>query len=324
MLASWALRILHFLYAAIVFVTSSLKTFRRAQPQPLTAHRRKLPSHLCLLLVSDSQTDADETESAFLECVRRTVAWCRAVGIENLTAYDREGVLVKCSGSIREHMRALDEHIDEDSTESEVEYPLTPPLSEPSVSRSTSPDPAKLPVELDVVTIRSSESRLRVSPVKRRRNIAVRRRPPRKDKAPLANQLTLHIISRDSSKPAIASAARSLIRSEALKSKGVPSASDYELSIAELNAVLEGGLPSPDFMIVHHVSPTCYPRPPLELHGFPPWQITLSEMHRTHTDGGSFTWPYTSVPSERALPLDEAAFCRALDEYAGAEMRLGK
>jgi dehydrodolichyl diphosphate syntase complex subunit NUS1 len=38
-----------------------------------------------------------------------------------------------------------------------------------------------------------------------------------------------------------------------------------------------GGLPSPDLMIVHHVCPQD-PPPPLELHGFPPWQIALTEI----------------------------------------------
>ncbi|KAH7916397.1 hypothetical protein BJ138DRAFT_467827 [Hygrophoropsis aurantiaca] len=319
MLASWALRILHFLYTAIVIVASFVERIRRPQPQPLTAHRKKIPSHLSLLLVSDGRTDAAETERAFLECLQRTIAWCRATGIKTLTAYDAEGVLMKCSGTIRDHMLTLEESFEDDSTESEVEYPLTPPLSEHSVSRSNSPDLAKLPIDLNVVTIRPSKDRPHTNPVKRR-NIAVRKRSPRKE--PQAKQLTLHLISHESSKPAINSVAQALIQKEILKRKSALATSDYELSVPELNAILEGGLPSPEFIIIHHISPIRCPRPPLKLHGYPPWQITLSEMHRTHIDTPT-TWS-SLFSSPKVILLDETAFCRALDEFSGAQMRLGK
>lgn len=39
----------------------------------------------------------------------------------------------------------------------------------------------------------------------------------------------------------------------------------------------ELGFPEPDLMIVHQVSPS-HPRKPLELYGFPPWQIRLTEI----------------------------------------------
>ncbi|KAH7906658.1 hypothetical protein BJ138DRAFT_608599 [Hygrophoropsis aurantiaca] len=308
---AWDLRVLHFFYAVIVFLASSLKSLRRIQSLPLTAQRRKLPSHLCLLLVSDGEPDAEaETERAFLESIQRVVAWCHTLGIANLTAYDNEGILVRCSEIIRERMVAtLGESIDNESAVSagKQECPIVPPHSEPSSSRSRSPDPEKLPIELNVVTIRSAESRiLCTNPIKC------------EDTTPLK----LYLTSRYSSKPAIAAAARSLIQREALKGEGC---GDYELSVADLNDVLEGMLPSPDFMIIHHVSPTRYPRPPLELHGFPPWQITLTEMHRTQAVTKSwFTWPFTSTPSKRMVALGEMAFCRALDEFALTEIRQGK
>ena len=49
----------------------------------------------------------------------------------------------------------------------------------------------------------------------------------------------------------------------------------------QIYSVLSGdrGLPSPDFMIVHNIFPSSRRRKqPLELHGFPPWQITLTEF----------------------------------------------
>ncbi|KAH7904343.1 hypothetical protein BJ138DRAFT_1238818 [Hygrophoropsis aurantiaca] len=311
---AWDLRVLHFFYVVIIFLASFLKSLRRIQSLPLAAQRRKLPSHLCLLLVSDSEPDAEaETERAFLESVQRVVAWCRTLGIASLTAYDNEGVLVRCSEIIRERMVVtLRESFDNESTDLAVkpECPIMSPLSEPSSSRSHSPDPEKLPIELNVVTIQSSESRIRANPIKC------------EDTAPRANPLTLYLTSRHSSKPAIAAAARSLTQRKTLKGK---SCSDYALSIAGLNDVLEEVLPSPDFMIVHHVSPTRHPRPSLELHGFPPWQITLTEIHRTRAVTESWlTWPFTSAQSKCTVAIDEMAFCRALDEFAVTETRRGK
>lgn len=40
----------------------------------------------------------------------------------------------------------------------------------------------------------------------------------------------------------------------------------------------KGGLPPPDFMIIHHIGNMVVPHPPIELHGFPPWQTTLTEF----------------------------------------------
>ena len=71
-------------------------------------------------------------------------------------------------------------------------------------------------------------------------------------------------------------------------------------SMQELNAILEGlvfilvtgfygrlttllcagpyGLPSPDLMIVHRTAPAGQMRWPVELGGFPPWQMRLTEI----------------------------------------------
>ena len=36
--------------------------------------------------------------------------------------------------------------------------------------------------------------------------------------------------------------------------------------------------PPPDLLLVHHFKPTGVLEPPLELDGFPPWQVRLTEM----------------------------------------------
>jgi undecaprenyl pyrophosphate synthase len=91
----------------------------------------------------------------------------------------------------------------------------------------------------------------------------------------------------------MASAVQALAQSEALKDTDTA----FKLSVEEFNDLVESmstvllplplgknvisvcvgesGLPAPDLMIVHSTS--CEHRP-LELHGFPPWQIRLTEI----------------------------------------------
>jgi len=74
-------------------------------------------------------------------------------------------------------------------------------------------------------------------------------------------------------------------------------------------------------MLVHriHASNTSE----LELHGFPPWQIRLTEFDENKPlDLTWHRWAHHTRSAGR--PLDETEFRRALDTYAAAEMRLGK
>lgn len=91
MLTSICLHILHFFYSLAVLATIGWKQLSRQKPQPLTAKRAKLPSHLALLLVSSDELDTEATEKNFVESVLRAVGWCRIIGIEKLTVYDSQG-----------------------------------------------------------------------------------------------------------------------------------------------------------------------------------------------------------------------------------------
>src|SRR6267154_3317936 len=93
MVTSLFLRLLHLLYASLAFLTTRLQKSRYSPPQPLTAHRSKLPKHLAIVLVSNDTVHPNHTEELYLECLARVVTWCRALGIEQLTAYDAEGKL---------------------------------------------------------------------------------------------------------------------------------------------------------------------------------------------------------------------------------------
>ena len=132
-----------------------------------------------------------------------------------------------------------------------------------------------------------------------------------------------------------------------------------QIDVQDLNAILEGvsrvgpparnysafsgdrGFPSPDFMIIHDIFPSLRRRKrPLELHGFPPWQITLTEFQCVFFDfllPGPHTTPYSDCSEYSAIslpwvgtssrdpePLSEVSFRRGLDEFAGAQMRFGK
>ncbi|KAG2159814.1 uncharacterized protein EDB93DRAFT_1112058 [Suillus bovinus] len=311
MVAPVFLWLLHLLHASLAFLTTKFQRRRYFHPQPLTAYRSKLPKHLAIILVSYDAANSKHTEELYLECLVRVVKWCRALGIEQLTAYDAEGTLLRCSDIIQERLTHHDD-LPTDESDSELEYPLTPPLSEASESRSHSPDFEDLSVQLNVTTVCSFR---KGAPHRRPREVAVRRRAHHKHSH--CDPLTLHIISRSASKAAIASAARFLLDEEVRRrqnSQDLDHVKAYELPISELNSMLEGGLPSPDFMIIHHIRSQDSP-PPLELHGFPPWQIALTEIHRTIA---------RDVAPLISNVITEEAFCRALDEYAGAQFRLGR
>jgi len=318
MLSSLCLYILHFLYSLAVFATTSWKQLNRQKPQPLTAKRAKLPSHLALLLVSSDELGVEVTERNFVESVMRAVGWCRTVGIEKLTVYDRQGITLNCSRGIQE--RLVTEHPpSEDDTDSEVEYPLTPPLSDISESRPMSP---VHDCQLGVVIIQVSE--VPASKIRQRRNVLKRRRP--KNHLIPAKPLTLNLVSRESSKPGIASVARSYIqnlsRTQGKAPSAFPDRVNFELSLDDLGSILEGqhGLQPPDFMIVHHIYTSYNDRAPLELYGFPPWQMRLTEMFHNRYQKPIWSWLHSSS----TLLLGEEEFRAALDEFSGVQMRLGK
>ena len=106
----------------------------------------------------------------------------------------------------------------------------------------------------------------------------------------------MHVISRESGKPAMANAATLLARQ--YRSSTHSAAQEFAVSQNEVNTILEGvlnrdpriyqvlmqrivgkyGFPSPDLMLVHNVLPHKRSKNVLELHGFPPWQIRLTEF----------------------------------------------
>jgi len=320
-LACLALAVLHAVYWLLTFC-KSFYAHLRDEPAPLLSGRKQLPTHLALVLVGDPTFDLVRTESAFVTSAERAASWCHAVGIQRLTVYDRAGILMKSPCELRARLAAVFDPCPTDSPEkSKMKLPLTPPPSDDGDSRSSSPDAGAVRPKLDVHTMHFSASGKMIPP-KARRDGLKRRRSTRKSLS--VKPLTLHVVSRQSAKPAIARVAQAIIESSKAEPSIPITQDDRAMAQRDLDLLLEGhyGFPSPDLMIVHDVRASRLHKKPLELHGFPPWQTRLTEFY---FDGQPRT-AFSLLPGASATysPLEEIEFRRALDEFAAAEMRLGK
>ncbi|KAF8213090.1 hypothetical protein K438DRAFT_1803389 [Mycena galopus ATCC 62051] len=306
------LRVLHSFRLLITLWSASRDRLHWTPPLPLDVTRRRTPNHLALLLVLDSAHDPASTRDSVLETASRVVGWCRSAGIEKLTLYDSEGVLADCADQISQRVSVVGDLNGYDSSSgSDIEYPLTPPSSDCSDSRPLSPE-ERFQKDTSVIIVRiPGAMREKTS------KYGLKKRHSKQNKF-LSTPLTLCIASRQSSKPAIATAATLLARGQA---------KEPELTVERLNTIIEGhSLSDPDFMIVHHLRPSDGLPPPLELYGFPPWQIRLTEIHHSWRQRPFLErWNFKSPPPENApQSLTEIDFRAALDEYARAEMRFGK
>jgi len=145
--------------------------------------------------------------------------------------------------------------------------------------------------------------------------------------------VTLCLVSRQSAKPEIASVAQSLAQAQVqIRNRTPPKANHsrtsdtFQLSIDQLDELLENedGLSSPDFMIVQPLNLDSSSTTAIELHGFSPWHIRLTEIYQNRKLLGFWFGKGGSSESYFSPPLDEFSFREALDEFDSAEMRLGK
>jgi hypothetical protein len=103
LLALLCLRLVHTCYSLLIRVSSRWKYLTSTPPQPLISTRPRVPNHLAVILVSDSELDLEVIELSLLESVEKAVSWCRMVGIEQLTVYDSQG---------KKQLLCLAQHID--------------------------------------------------------------------------------------------------------------------------------------------------------------------------------------------------------------------
>ncbi|KAF8898791.1 hypothetical protein BD779DRAFT_1666575 [Infundibulicybe gibba] len=296
--AALCLRLLHLLYSITLALSSCWK--RSNRPQPLTASRKRLPNHIAIALLVDSELQTDESHSIISDAIANAVGWCRTVGIERLTIYDKHGIALSRASTIRERVVCVtdDEYGANTSSDSEPDYPLTPPLSDCSESRPLSPHEDISP-ETAAVVIQIPEKRRRRSQFS-----GVSRRRHTHRKSPAFQKITLSLLSRQCSKPAIAAAATTIAQSYSQKSRK-SHRRPLRLDVDQLNSVLQGehGFPPPDFLILQPMTPDMDTRLPLELHGFPPWHIKLTEIYYNRARGrrGWLHWFLQRPPKPAAL-----------------------
>ncbi|KAG5724646.1 putative undecaprenyl pyrophosphate synthase [Termitomyces sp. T112] len=312
------LRALHYFYSLIILCYSFCSRSSPSFPRPSCCHR--IPKHLALLLVSGTAQDNSDLRAALVRTVVDAVSWCRASGIQQLTVYEEHGVLLKLSKNICD---SLPTESEEALNDSDIEYPLTPPPSDYSESRPISPQNPQ--ADSHVRTIRILTTKHNSPP----QTGAIKRKELVVNHAS-QNQLTLYLMSRRSSKPAIASVAQAFVlcnkQKQRTNAKHIKTDA-FLLSVNELESSLESDhtLSSPDVMIVHTLIPQQDSSSPLELHGYPPWQIRLTEIYHTRPDCSRYRPIITGHSSTpKCMSLSEDSFNQALDEYTAAEMRFGK
>ncbi|KAF5374788.1 hypothetical protein D9758_000332 [Tetrapyrgos nigripes] len=310
---------LHIVYSLVVFSLSLWCRIRRHTPLPLNASRQRIPKHLAVLFVTDPEIDLITTEQRLMESVECAVKWSLEVGIEQLCLFDNEGILLRYSESIRDLVAPSPLPSKMQISEPAIVYPPTPPMSDYSESRSLSPEGFESSVPIARMSATSPRNELR--PGGKHATFG-------KDDS---KTLNINIVSREAGKPFVATMARSIAWSERRKQKVGAGCEDFHLSIAELEKHLEGpsGLSPPDFMIIHPIHPSKYNRFPLELHGFPPWQIRLTEIYcdrlrKQYRSRLMWFLPLEIRAAFLSSSLTEWEFREALDQYAGAEMRFGR
>ncbi|POY76474.1 hypothetical protein BMF94_0675 [Rhodotorula taiwanensis] len=243
----------------------------------------KIPRHLAVSLVATPSGSILERLEArrHVDVLQSLLSWSRQLGIATLSVYDETGALLRHATG---HAEALDLRVISSEEETKTEGIVTlveswSPMK--SEVRQSSPDGTPTPRSAQEDASADSGTTL----------VA--------DEAPPA-PLRVNLVSRAAGRPRLARLAQDLaVQSHQtgaeVKSERVSEVAD-SLPLGE-----------PDLLLVLGGS---Y----LRLHGFPPWQLRLTEMYH-------HSWPtWFSKPPELTYNI----LRRALDVYGRAEMRLGR
>jgi undecaprenyl pyrophosphate synthase len=88
-LAYVLLRIVHAIYALVLSFSTRWRCNDPVSNNfPLGTAYTKLPAHLAVILVAE---EGSRQVDEMLVSVERIVGWCRKLGIEQLTVYDKDG-----------------------------------------------------------------------------------------------------------------------------------------------------------------------------------------------------------------------------------------
>ncbi|GAA5972262.1 hypothetical protein JCM8115_006546 [Rhodotorula mucilaginosa] len=243
----------------------------------------KLPRHLAVSLVSGGQ--GGEQRQRHVGILQKLLQWSRQLGVTTLSVYDETGVLLRNAAGYAE---ALNLQIISEEDEIELEGMVT--LAEPWVAAAksgvaTSPagEGARTPRAADEDASADSSTTL----VAEESLLC----PP---------HLRLNLLSRAAGRPRLARLAQDL----AVRVRNSEEELTTERVAEQVDALPLG---EPDLLLVLGGS---Y----LRLHGFPPWQLRLTEMYH-------HSWPtWFSRPPELTYDI----LRKALDVYGRAEMRLGR
>ena len=91
MLESICLHILHLIFYLTTSLAHRWSQLDRRKPYPLKAARAKTPSHLALLLVKGKNIIDDVPDAVIVENVAQTISWCQDIGIGKLTIFANQG-----------------------------------------------------------------------------------------------------------------------------------------------------------------------------------------------------------------------------------------
>ncbi|GAA5862433.1 hypothetical protein JCM3774_002515 [Rhodotorula dairenensis] len=254
--------------------------------QDLAAHRwSKLPRHLAVSLVGRTGRVAEVVHrERHVAILKSLLDWSTQLGTTTLTVYDETGVLVRDAAA---YARELDLEVVTKAEDVVVEGMVT--LAEPGVdvkpaaALSPAGEGARTPRTPDEDLSADSSTTLVADEIC----------------APSA-PLRLNLLSRAAGRPRLAKLARDL----ALRVHSTGEEPTSEQVAEQIDALPLG---EPDLLLIFGGS---Y----LRLHGFPPWQLRLTEMY--HHSWPTWFW--------RPPELTYDILRKALDVYGRAEMRLGR
>lgn len=267
----------------------------------------RLPEHLSVLLRYDNSDDGGlET---LLDEVAELSAWSAAAGIPLLSVYEQTGVL-------KQYMSALQELIQQKLVQYFGPPPSTPTLQVfapnlPSLDGNRNPQPRRTSngavstngtsnpsIHLNLLLISESDGRDTLVDLTRTLTEMAQSRKIR------PKDITAELIDTEiSATTAIPSPTSSPTSSQTHLTNGDghgprPSKVDKETTPTE-----------PDLLIVF--------APYIQLHGYPPWQLRLTEIFCVKDSGGD-------VSGRRRTRVEYQGFLRGLWSFAGAQFRFGR
>ncbi|GAA6043344.1 hypothetical protein JCM8097_008037 [Rhodosporidiobolus ruineniae] len=290
---SRALRLVAHLFPLSIF--PALRR-RPSPPNPtndLAAGRwTKVPKHLAVRLAPGGRgwafwrrrDDEDKALRERTEQVRRLAGWCRELGVVTLSVYDETGLLVQHASHVAD---ALEYLVDTASSENANGISVLRRRDEAGLAKEGAGGETGGEVGANTPPAEASESGASATLVD--------------EHPPSSPSLSINLLSRAAGRPQLARIAQLF----ALERRAGREAE--QLSTEAVSAAVDAlPLSEPDLLFV-------FGGPYLRLHGFPPWQLRLTEIH--HHPSPDWLAP---------PPLTYEVFRSALDVYGRAEMRLGR